>query len=118
MVTLEQLAQAALDRDSLHLRSLVQDFSHENPRLSDHVRPAINDPRVLSVAAALIELLAARQHQTPPAWTNEIGPMPEPFFLLKSAETLKYLRTLCETQAPEPLLRRRLYAPPNFLVFA
>jgi hypothetical protein len=118
MVTLEQVAQAALDRDSLRLRSLVQDFLKENPRLGDYVRPAVSDARVLSAAAALMELLASRQHQAPPAWTSAIGPLPEPFFLLKSAETLKHLRILCETQAPEPLRRRRLYAPPNFLAFA
>jgi hypothetical protein len=34
------------------------------------------------------------------------------------AETMKRLRTLCETQAPEPMRKRRLYAPPIFLEFA
>ena len=31
---------------------------------------------------------------------------------------LRLLRALCETQAPEPLRKRRLSAPPNFLEFA
>ena len=118
MVNLEQLAQAALNRDGLRLRSLTQDFLRENPRLSDYEQPATDDARVLSAAAALIELFAVRRHQASPAWTMNIGPLSEPFFLLKSAESLKHLRALCETQAPEPLLRRRLYAPPNFLTFA
>ncbi len=118
MVSLEDLAQAALNRDALSVRGLAQDFLRENPRLSDCGRPATDDARVLSTAAALLEMFAARRHQPPPDWTKDIGPMTEPFFLLKSAETLKHLRALCETQAPEPLRRRRLYAPPNFLTFA
>jgi hypothetical protein len=118
MVKLEQLALAALDRDGLRLRSLTQDFLRENGRLSDSERPTTDDARVLAAAAALIELFALRQHQAAPDWSKTVGPLPEPFFLLKSAETLQHLRVLCETQAPEPLRRRRLYAPPNFLTFA
>lgn len=118
MVTIEQLAQAALNRESLQLRSLTQDFLHENQRLSEYARPTTTDARVLAAAAALIELFALRQKQAPPAWAKDVGPLPEPFFLLESAAKLKRLRALCETQAPEPLRKRRLYAPPNFLEFA
>jgi predicted secreted protein len=118
MVKIEQLAQAALNRESLQLRSLAQDLLRENPRLSDTPRPGTDDPRLLAVAASLIELFALRLHQRPPAWAQEIGPLPEPVFLLEAAETLKRLRVLCETQAPEPLRKRGLYAPPTFLEFA
>lgn len=118
MATLEQLARAALGRESLQLRSLAQDFLRENDHLSDYARPAINDARILGTAAALIELFAQRQKQTPPSWAKDVGPLPEPFFLLESADKLKRLRALFETQAPEPLRKRRLYAPPNFLEFA
>lgn len=118
MVRLEQLAEAALNRDSLRLRSLTQDFLRENFRLTDYAQPAIADARLLTMAAALIELLALHQKQSPPNWTKAIGPLPEPFFLLESAATLKRLRALCESQSPEPLRQRRLYAPPNFLEFA
>ena len=118
MVTLEQLAQAALDRDNLRLRGLAQDWLRENPRLSDTLRPHSRDARLLAAAASLIELFAQRQRQDPPAWVKEVGPLPEPFFLLESAARMKRLRALCETQAPEPLRKRRLYAPPNFLEFA
>lgn len=118
MATLEQLAEAALQRDGLRVRSLAQDLLRETARLSEVPRPASADLRLLSTAAALIELLADHQHQTPPAWTREIGPLPEPFFLLEAAEHMKRLRALCETQAPEPMRKRRLYAPPNYLAFA
>jgi hypothetical protein len=118
MVTLEEVARAALSRDSLRLRSLAQDFLLENPRLSEYARPATSDNRVLATSAALIELFALRAHQAAPAWTKDIGPLGEPFFLLESATRLKHLRALCEAQAPLPLRKRRLYAPPNFLEFA
>ena len=118
MATLEQLARAALGRDSLQLRSLAQDFLRENDHLSDYSRPEINDVRILGTAAALIELFALCQKQAPPSWTQDVGPLPEPFFLRESAEKFKRLRAQCETQAPEPLRKRHLYAPPNFLEFA
>ncbi len=118
MVTLEQLAEAALNRDNLRLRSLAQDWLAQHPRLADVPRPRTSDPRLLSAAASLVELFAQRRRQDPPAWTREVGPLPEPFFLLESAASMKRLRALCETQAPEPLRKRRLYAPPNFLEFA
>ena len=118
MDPLEQLADAALQRDSLRLRSLVQDMTRAHIKWSSLARPQIKDMRLLAIAAALAELLATRQNQTPPAWTKEVGALKEPFFLLRSAETMKRLRILCETQSPEPMRKRQLYAPPNFLEFA
>lgn len=117
MVKIEQLAQAAISRESLQLRGLVQDLLRENPQLSDIPLPDTDDPYLLAAAASLIELLALRLHQRPPLWTQEIGPLPEPVFLLEAAAYLKRLRALCETQAPEPLHKRGFYAPPNFLEF-
>lgn len=118
MDPIEQLAEAALQRDSLRLRSLVQDMTRAKTDWSTVPRPKTGDVRLLAIAASLTELLATRQNQTPPAWTKEIGALKEPFFLLRSAETMKRLRVLCETQAPEPMRKRHLYAPPNFLEFA
>jgi hypothetical protein len=118
MATLEELAQAALDRNSLRLRSLTQDFLAENPRLSSYAQPATADQRLLSAAAALIELFAERRQQPAPSWTRDVGPVAEPFYLLASAAQFSRLRELCETESPLPLRRRRLYAPPNFLEFA
>jgi hypothetical protein len=115
MVMLEQLAEAALNRDSLQLRSLTQDWLSENALMSETPRPITDDTRVLAAAASLIELFSQRRRQDPPKWVEEVGPLSEPLFLLKSAENMKHLRVLCETQAPEPLRKRRLYAPPNFL---
>ena len=118
MNPIEALAKAALQRDSLRLRSLVQDMTRARTNWSDLARPTTKDTRLLAIAASLAELLAARQNQPPAAWTKEIGALNEPFFLLRSAETMKRLRLLCETQSPEPMRKRQLYAPPNFLEFA
>jgi hypothetical protein len=118
MELIEQLAEAALQRDSLRLRSLVQDMTRAGTNWSSIPRPTTNDVRLLAIAASLAELLATRQHQIPPAWTKDIGALQEPFFLLQSVETMNRLRILCETQSPEPMRKRHLYAPPNFLEFA
>ena len=118
MVKIEQLAEAALSGDSLLLRSLTQDFLRERSRLGEYPRPSTTDRRVLAVAASLIELFAMRRQQNPPQWTKDVEPLPEPIFLLKSVAGMARLRALCETQSPEPLRRRGLYAPPNFLEFA
>lgn len=118
MVTIEQLAQAALAGDSLSLRSLTQDFLRGKPSLREYPPPRTEDARLLAAAASLIELFAMRLQQTPPPWTKDVAPLSEPIFLLKAAATMKRLRALCETQSPEPLRKRGFYAPPNFLEFA
>lgn len=118
MVTIEQLAEAALSGETLLLRSLTQDLLREQICLSDYPKPQTADLRLLAAAASLVELLALRRRQTPPPWTQEVGAVPEPIFLLKASATMRRLRVLCETEAPEPLRKRGFYAPPNFLEFA
>jgi len=118
MVTLEALAETALRHDSLHLRSLVQDFMREHPQLAIIPRPMIDNPQILGTAAALLELLAIRTGQDAPAWTHKVGAVPQPVFLVAAAVRMKRLRALCETQSPEPLRKRGLFAPPDFLTFA
>lgn len=114
---IEKIAQAALERDSLQLRSLVQDFSHAKLEISQLPKPETDNHNLLVVTAALTELLAERNNQTAPSWTKEIGSLAEPFFLVESALQMKRLRILCETESPEPLRKRLLYAPPHFLLF-
>lgn len=118
MVNLVDLATAALNRDALQLRSLVQDLMRESPNLAGLAPPPTDDVRLLAVAAAIVELLAERTSQPTPTWTNEVGAFPELFFLVAAAERLPSLRKLCEEESPEPLKRRRLLAPPNYLTWA
>ena len=111
MEQIEQLARAALERDHLKLRSLVQDVTREKVDWSNLPRPSTNDSRLLVVSAALVELLALRNDQTPPAWTKEIGPMNEPFSarIRQDETTARPLRNTI----PEPMRKRLLYAPPT-----
>jgi hypothetical protein len=118
MEIIEQMAEAALARDSLRLRSLVQDWMRSGLPVNGLSRPNTTAPDVLAVSAGLAELLALRQGQSPPAWSREIGAMAEPFYLVESAVSMKRLRALCEIQSPEPLRKRKLFAPPHFLEFA
>jgi len=115
MVRIEQLAEAAINQDAFLLRSLTQDLLRDHPKLRDCSGPKEVDFRTLAAAASLIELLAERLHQEPPAWTREVGALPEPIHLVRAAASMKHLRALCEEEAPEPLRKRGFYAPPNFL---
>jgi len=50
MELIEQLAEAALQRDSLRLRSLVQDIARANINWSMISRPVSNDLRLLALS--------------------------------------------------------------------
>jgi predicted NACHT family NTPase len=118
MELIEQIAQAALERDSLQLRSLVQDFAHSNLEIYKLSKPVTNNHNLLVMTAAITELLAERTNQPAPSWTKEVGSLSEPFFLVESALKMRRLRSLCEKESPEPLRKRLLYAPPHFLQYA
>jgi hypothetical protein len=115
MIRIEQLAEAAINQDALLLRSLTQDLLRERPNFGEYSRPTAVNFETLAAAASLIELLAERLNQEPPSWTKDVGALPQPIHLVKSAATMKHLRALCEQQSPEPLRKRGFYAPPNFL---
>jgi hypothetical protein len=72
----------------------------------------------MAIAAGIAELLAERNAQEPPPWTRPIPAAAEPVFLVKAAQRMPRLRRLCEEEGPEPLRRRRLLAPPDFLTAA
>ncbi len=118
MATIEQIAAAVLRDDNLETRSLVQDFLRSQPVLADVPPPDTDDYTLLVVAAALLELFSLRTEQPAPEWTRRVGPVEQPLYLLKSAAHMRRLRELCRDAAPEPLRRRRLYAPPDYLTFA
>src|SRR4051794_37918306 len=114
IVPIEQVAQAALSGDALRLRSLVQDWLGEHPKLADTPAPASIDQTVLSVAAGLVELFAQRRGESPPVWAARIGAAPRPIHLVKAAQTMRRLRELCEAESPLPLRRRNVFAPPGY----
>lgn len=112
---IKQIADLLLARDDFRLRLYVQAWLREQPHFAAMPQPETEDLRILTVAAALVELLAQRAKQEPPAWTAAIGALPEPFFALEWAERPGFTRDLCLNEAPEPFKRRNIFAPPNFL---
>ena len=112
----QAIARAALKRDSLRLRELVLELLRSHPDLS-LIAPLENaSAQERAVLAGILELLALRHGMVAPSWTVGASNF-EPFFLL-AAEVMPRLRELCESKSPEPLRKRHLYAPPNFLEFA
>lgn len=115
MIDVMDLGQAALQRDALRLRSLIQDLERSDLPLA--TIPAPTDLGLDSVrcAAAIISLLATRRGEQAPAWTQQVPPSDERVFLVAAAEKMPRLRSLCEEQSPEALRQRGYLAPPDFL---
>jgi hypothetical protein len=114
VVRIEQIAAAALARDALEVRSLLQDLARDCPDWSRVPRPEVIDAKVLAVAAAFTELLAARNGQPPPPWTREVAGLAEPIFLVGSQTTLPRTRRRIEEESREPFKRRNIFVPANY----
>ena len=116
-VTIERIAEVALEGESRLLRGMVMALLRENPDLSEISRPRTEDKRILATAASLLELFAERRGQSPPAWTEDIAPLPEPLYLVEGIgpATTKQIRRLADSGSPEPLRKRNLFATHNYL---
>ena len=115
---LGDLVAALLARDALRARQWAADAAREAMIWTNVPRPIGWGALELAVAAGVVELFASRSHQSPPSWTATVGCAPEPLFLVRAAETMPRLRRSCETEGPEPLRVRRIYAPPEFMTAA
>jgi hypothetical protein len=115
---LEDLVRALLRWDALAARQWLADAQRSGRVWSDVPRPVGLDATELATAAGVVELLAERAGQPPPGWTAGVPPAPQKLFLVRAASTMPRLRSLCEREGPEPLRRRGLLAPPEFLRIA
>jgi hypothetical protein len=115
---LDDLVAALLDGDSLTARQWVSDARRSRINWVTIPEPTGLSETGKAIAAGVAELLASRAGQAAPAWAAAVPAAPEPFFLVRSAKTLPNLKRLCEEEGPEPLRRRRLLAPPEFLTAA
>lgn len=113
-----ELATAAIAQDALQVRSIAQDLLRRYPHVEHIPKPNEEDLQTLAVAASLVELLALRENQAPPEWTESIKGVPQSIFLLKSVTRMPRLRELCQQYSPEPLRKRGIFAPPDYLSFA
>jgi hypothetical protein len=114
-VDLLDLVHALREGDALGARQWVADAARSGLAWEFLPRPAGLDSTDMAIAAGVVELLAAREGRDAPPWTRAVPAAPEPFFLVRAAALLPRLRKSCEEEGPEPLRRRRLFAPPDFL---
>ncbi len=112
------LIEALLSYDALSARQWVADAERSGFDWSQVPSPQGLDPTASALAAGVTELMAARSGQSAPAWTEAVPAAPERLFLVRSAAAMPRLRALCELEGPEPLRRRGLFAPPEFLTAA
>lgn len=117
-MNLRDLVEALVRGDALGARQWVADAVRAGWDWTTVAEPDGLDPLRLAVAAAVVEMMAARRRGEPPPWTAAVPPAPQRFFLVRAAESLPRLRRLCEEEGPEPLRRRRILAPPDFLTAA
>jgi hypothetical protein len=115
---LRELVVALLANDTLGARQWVADAGRSHLLWARVPRPIGLEGNALVVAAGVAEMLAARAGQPAPAWTTNVDAAPEPVFLVRAAREMPRLRRMCEEEGPEPLRRRRLLAPPDFLTTA
>jgi len=117
-VDLRDLVRALVDRDALRARQWVADAERVGFDWSRVAEPRDLDPVGMAVAAALVEMMAERHGTLPPTWPSTVPAAPRRIYLVRAAESLPRLRRLCEEEGPEPMRRRGLLAPPDFLTAA
>lgn len=115
---LSELVRALLSYDALAARQWVADSLREGVVWTAVPKPSDLSPIELGVAAGVAELLASRAGQAPPSWVDTVEATQTPVWLVKAARTMPRLRRLCEEEGPEPLRRRGILAPPEFLKVA
>jgi hypothetical protein len=112
---LRDLVRAILSGDLLAARQWVADAYRARIQWERVVRPSGLDDREMTVAAAIVELLAARAGMASPPWTLSIGAQREPLFLDPGIQEMPRTLARAMTDGPEPLRRRNLFASPDFL---
>ncbi len=115
---LSDLVHAILGFDALSARQWLADAQRAGFVWAETPVPVGLDATELATAAGVAELLAGRAGQKPPGWAASVPPAPERLFLVRAAASMPRLRSLCEQEGPEPLRRRGLLAPPEFLSIA
>lgn len=117
-MNLSDLVRALLSFETLVARQWVTDSLRAGVVWASIPVPTDLDDVSLGVAAGIAELLAERAGQAPPAWASSVEVAGSPVWLVKAARTMPRLRRLCELEGPEPLRRRGILAPPEFLTVA
>ena len=117
-VSILDLVQAILAERDLEARQLVMDLQDITQSFSNVAKPDTQNPEELIVAAALVELFAIRREELPPSWTQQIAGLNKPRYLLGDPNRYPRFYARCVQESPEPLKRRNLIAPRDYLTFA
>ena len=112
---LRDLVEAIVGGDLLAARQWVADAKREQLRWGTLPRPRDLTGREMAVAAGMVELLAHRAGEAPPAWTEAVGPEREPVLLDPGLDQMPRSFARARTSGPEPLRKRNLLALPDFL---
>lgn len=112
---LSELVHAVTSGNLLVARQWVADAHHVGVRWDEVEPPAGLDDRAMSVAAALVELLAERAGVNPPNWTSAVAGLGEPMYLDPNIETMPRTLEFAKQHAPTPLRKRNLFAMSDFL---
>jgi len=110
-----ELVRAILDGDLLTARQWVSDARRQHVVWNVIPQPDDVSAKELTVAAALLELLADRSGDQPPSWTSTIGAAQELVILDPGLEKMPRSFARAKVDAPAPLRRRNLVALPDFL---
>jgi hypothetical protein len=119
VLKIADVVKAALLCDGLVVRQWVADCRRERVNWTQITRPIELHDSNLSVAAGLVEMMAAAAGQAAPAWTSTVPGIPatKPAVML-IPEGMSRTRLMCEQIGPEPLRKRRILAPPDYLTIA
>ncbi len=112
---IRELVRCILAGDLLSARQWVADANRASVAWSEVGPPKGLTKTEMSVAAGLVELLAARSGGQPPSWTAKVGALQDPVVLDPGLEKMPRSFARAKKEAPEPLRRRNLVALPDFL---
>ncbi len=114
-MNLPELVHALLEGNLLAARQHVADAKRMQVDWQQLEQPLDLGDKELSVAAAIVELLASRCGAAPPPWTSGVGAVREVLVLDPGLERMPRSFARAKSSGPEPLLKRNLIALPDFL---
>jgi hypothetical protein len=115
---ISELVRAILVGDLLTARQAVADAQRMHCRWDALPHPDDLTGLEIVVAAAIVELLAARAGSSAPDWTQRVAGLSEPLILDPGLEQMPRSFAHAKAAGPEPLRRRNLVALPDFLAVA
>lgn len=114
-MAIPEIVHALLAGDLLTARQWVADAMRAHLEWDRLERPRDLTDVEMSVAAAIVELLASRAGATPPAWTADVGAVRDMLVLDPGLEEMPRSFAHAKLTAPESLRRRNIVALPDFL---